>query len=161
MLRTRPTSSMARSRGAISKNHGERRRRFISEKRRIENHFPCFKCELRGKQLVCYGQIIPSEGCEAYKIKIEYSEGGIPKVYVTEPHIEPNSKYHIFMRDGDLCLYDHRESAWTVQMFIHETIIPWTAEWLVFYELWKLTGKWLGPEASHGTAEKKPAEVQY
>jgi len=33
---------------------------------------------------------------------------------------------------------------------IHEKIIPWIAEWLVFYELYRICGKWLGPEAPHG-----------
>ncbi len=32
---------------------------------------------------------------------------------------------------------------------IDDTIIPWTAEWLVFYELWKDTGTWQGAEAPH------------
>lgn len=151
---------MARSRSAISKNHGEWRRRFISEKSRIENHFPCFRCQLQDAQLVCYGTITPSDGCDTYKLKIEYREGGVPKVFITEPQIKPDSKYHMFMKDGDLCLYDHRESDWTFSMLIHETIIPWTAEWLVFYEIWKLKGKWLGPEAPHGPTEKKAEEMQ-
>ena len=41
-------------------------------------------------------------------------------------------------------------------MYVHETIVPWTAEWIVFYELWKITGEWLGPEAPHGAGEKIP-----
>lgn len=42
---------------------------------------------------------------------------------------------------------------------LHDKIIPWTAEWLVYYELFKLDGKWLGPEAPHGLAAKKPQET--
>jgi hypothetical protein len=45
-------------------------------------------------------------------------------------------------------------------MKIHETIIPWTAEWLVFYELWKISGKWMGPAALHGTDEKIPETIR-
>jgi hypothetical protein len=40
--------------------------------------------------------------------------------------------------------------------FIHEKIIPWTAEWLVYYEIFKRTGQWIGPEAPHGSEEKEP-----
>ena len=44
-------------------------------------------------------------------------------------------------------------------MKIHETIIPWTAEWLVFYELWQLTGEWYGAASPHGTNGKKQQTV--
>ena len=27
---------------------------------------------------------------------------------------------------------------------IANTIIPWTVEWLYYYELWQATGEWLG-----------------
>jgi hypothetical protein len=33
---------------------------------------------------------------------------------------------------------------------LHQKIIPWIAEWLVYYELYLICGKWLGPEAPHG-----------
>jgi hypothetical protein len=35
-------------------------------------------------------------------------------------------------------------------MLIATTILPWTALWLYYYELWLDTGKWLGP-SSHAT----------
>lgn len=136
------------------------RQHFLLEKYRIEKHFPCFRCELRHHNLlICYGSIIPSDGCDAYKLKIEYRERGIPKIYITDPFIEPNPKYHIY-RQGHLCLYDYRESPWMAKMCLYDTIIPWAAEWLVFYEIWKLTGEWLGPEAVHGTTDKKPDKGQ-
>ena len=58
-------------------------------------------------------------------------------------------------RDGTLCLYDFRVQPWSSWDNIHEKIIPWTAEWLVFYELYLMCGKWLGPEAPHGDGEKE------
>jgi hypothetical protein len=36
-----------------------------------------------------------------------------------------------------------------LETVLHETIIPWTAEWLVSYELYLTTGKWLGSSAVH------------
>jgi hypothetical protein len=59
---------------------------------------------------------------------------------------------------GDLCLYDFREQPWMATDNLHEKIIPWVAEWLVYYELFLLTGKWLGPEAPHGGDIKSPQE---
>lgn len=60
--------------------------------------------------------------------------------------------------DGRLCLYDYREQPWRDGDNIHEKIIPWTAEWLVFYELYLIRGKWLGPEAVHGAEGKTQEE---
>jgi hypothetical protein len=45
-------------------------------------------------------------------------------------------------------------------MNIHETIIPWTAEWIVFYEIWRITGQWHGLAAPHGTGEKTPETIR-
>lgn len=130
-----------------------RRNHFILEMSRLKKYFPFLNCTLRGNQLTCRGTITPSDGCDTYKIKLVYIRGRTPKVYVIDPPIEPHPKYHIY-DGGHLCLYDPRESPWSPDMMVHETIIPWTAEWLVFYEIWKETGDWLGPEAPHEDGEK-------
>src|SRR5210317_1575206 len=91
------------------KNYAQQRRHFLLEKHRIKKYFPSFRCGLRRKLLTCYGSIVPSGGCDTYKIKIVYREGGIPKVYITDPIIKPDMEYHIY-KAGHLCLYDHRES---------------------------------------------------
>ena len=77
---------------------------------------------------------------------------------VLEPKIETDLKAHMY-RSGNLCLYDWREQPWQNAWHIHETIIPWTAEWLLFYEIFLLTGKWLGKAATHPT-EKPAAPLQ-
>jgi hypothetical protein len=46
------------------------------------------------------------------------------------------------------------EDRWKSSDDIHKKIIPWLAEWLVFYELFLITGKWLGPEAPHAAMPK-------
>jgi hypothetical protein len=43
-----------------------------------------------------------------------------------------------------LCLYRPHRREWTPAMMIANTIIPWISEWLYFYELWLVTGEWLG-----------------
>lgn len=43
-----------------------------------------------------------------------------------------------------LCLYDPREDEWAPDHFVAETIIPWTVEWLYWFEVWLLTGEWRG-----------------
>jgi len=98
--------------------------------------------------LRCEGVIVPSDGCDTYRIRILYPQFGVPTVRIREPEIAPSREIHMY-RDGSLCLYKPAEQPWKITDLIHEKIIPWTAEWLVFYELYLLCGKWLGPEAEH------------
>ena len=44
-----------------------------------------------------------------------------------------------------LCLWDPSEIFWTPEMSIATTIIPWTSEWLLFFEYWQISGEFLGP----------------
>ena len=60
---------------------------------------------------------------------------------------------HIYIDDDrsgfSLCLYDPCEDNWRSASSIAETIIPWAAEWLFFFEAWALTGIWFGGDALH------------
>ena len=150
-------SSMGRRRVWIPENRSLISGHFIREKSRIEASYPCFHCVLHGNRLTCVGAIQPGQDCETYEIKIDYRMDDPPQVRITRPDITPSTEYHMYS-DGQLCLYDHRSSPWKWRYNIHETIIPWTAEWLVFYELWRITGEWLGPAAPHGPGLKKPEE---
>jgi hypothetical protein len=44
-----------------------------------------------------------------------------------------------------LCLWDPVEILWDPEMLIATTIIPWTSEWLLFFEYWQISGEFLGP----------------
>lgn len=50
---------------------------------------------------------------------------------------EGKSLPHVFS-DGTLCL--HEPGEWTDGMYIADTTVPWTAEWLANYEIWLATG---------------------
>ena len=58
--------------------------------------------------------------------------------------------------DGSLCLYWPHEWWWRSDCIIAETIIPWTASWLYFYELWLDTGEWLGPSSHSAPKREQP-----
>jgi len=125
----------------------------------VEKHFPGFRCVLRNNVLECVGNITPSEFCTSYRIAIRYKKDGIPATRILDPEI-PRDLYgrvHIY-QTGTLCLFDHREQPWLRMDNLHEKIIPWTAEWLVFYEIFLLCGKWLGAEAPHSKEEKVPQQ---
>lgn len=122
----------------------------------MRKHFPCFKCSLRRGVLECVGTITPCEDCDTYKIRIRLPRGGVPRVRILDPEIKPSRKIHIY-KEGDLCLYYYREQPWMDTDHLHEKIVPWTAEWLVYYELFRITGEWMGPEAPH---DDEPKEQQ-
>lgn len=124
-------------------------RTFVMQKLLIEKHFPLFRCRFANRRLICMGNITPTEGCATYSIEIRYLCGGIPEVRIISPRIQWNKDIHMY-RNGTLCLYYPPESPWKPTSNLHQTIIPWAAEWLVFYELFLLKGLWLGKAAPHG-----------
>lgn len=57
------------------------------------------------------------------------------------PHVYPNISRPEFPR---LCLFDPATDQWDGDKLIAETILPWTARWLFFFEGWMATGEWFG-----------------
>jgi hypothetical protein len=81
-----------------------------------------------------------------YQIKINYTPGRPPKVFVLNSDMEfqDHSFTHFYPADNSLCLYYPGDLAWSDKHHLHDKIIPWLAEWLVFYELYQITGRWEG-----------------
>jgi len=73
----------------------------------------------------------------------------VPKVWVTYPPIRPDAPHRY--PDHSLCLYYPDDGSWHPDAGISKTIVPWTAEWLLFYEYWLQTGIWWGVEVPHQT----------
>ena len=53
--------------------------------------------------------------------------------------------------NGDLCLY--LPGQWKESMLLADTILPWTSQWLLYYELWLITGHWMGTGHDHPAAD--------
>lgn len=49
-----------------------------------------------------------------------------------------------------LCLFYPDGVDFTREMLLADSIVPWAAEWLFYYEMWHVTGVWGGREAPHG-----------
>jgi hypothetical protein len=140
----------------IPKDRGANRRRFFAQKALVEKFFPCFRCRYSKRlQLECIGEVTPAVHCPSYKILVHYQYDGVPTVGITDPLITPLPEIHMY-KDRSLCLYFPKDDQWKISDDLHKKIIPWVAEWLVFYELYLLTGKWLGPTAPHAPPEKNP-----
>jgi hypothetical protein len=67
---------------------------------------------------------------------------------VAIPHIYG---LHDNPRGADLCLYHPQSRDWNDEMLVAKSIVPWSAEWLFYYEMWLVTGVWGGEEAEHGS----------
>lgn len=106
--------------------------------------FPDAEVSMGPSGLVWLGMITPTPLARTYTMRISYSLGKYPRVVVVDPPLEPDEKGTLphFFREGSLCLHEAHE--WDRSMLIVDTIIPWAAEWLAYYELWKRTGQWYG-----------------
>lgn len=122
---------------------------FFKQKYHIEKNYSYLNCNISNNQLVCYGKLQPNEFCEIYKVKIIYNRGYKPKVFIIEPKITYNDDIHLYT-DNSLCLFHPTDLIWNDdKIIIANTIIPWISEWIIFYEIWKVIGKWLGDEVKH------------
>lgn len=125
------------------------------EKKLIEKHYDFLNCKIINGILYCYGIYQPTEDSITYSYRIKYAPLSNPKVTVTSPVISYNYDIHMY-DDTSLCLYYPKDMTWDCSFHhLYDTIIPWTHEWFVFYELYQFTGKWLHPEVPHKKGEKK------
>jgi hypothetical protein len=114
------------------------------ERTLIEQDFPDGKARLRPTLLVWTGRLTPTPLSREYTVRIRYARGPFLRVMLVDPRLEPDERklLHHLYPNGDLCL--HRLDEWDPSMLLVETIIPWTAEWLAHYELWKPNHRWYG-----------------
>jgi hypothetical protein len=118
----------------------------------VRQRFPGFSYRRVGGEVIWRGSLQPRATSPAYRVGVSYRVGWIPEVRVLWPALATGAP-HLYS-DGTLCLYWPKEWVWRSHELIAETIIPWTALWLFFYELWLDTGEWLGP-SSHQTQASK------
>src|SRR3546814_13662114 len=60
-----------------------------------------------------------------------------------------------------LFLFDPDGREWSDADLIAETTVKWASEWLHYYELWHLTGEWLGPSVGYeSVAQMTAAEAE-
>jgi hypothetical protein len=132
----------------------------IEAMRRI---WPTFEREPSAQGMHWVGRLQPKSQC--YLVKVIWDEKWYDRPYVVllEPRLKPRTEGawgsipHLLYCDTDpelsgLCLFDPDGNEWAPSDLIAETTIKWVSEWLLYYELWHLTGEWLapgiGPESS-------------
>lgn len=124
---------------------------FPKQAMHLQYDYPESYCVFKSDYLLWKGEIRPTPLSRTYKIRIEckgYKRR--PKVILygdTIDGIEKADFPHHFEIDRNkpevvLCL--HMAYEFDFRLLIADTIIPWTQEWLYFYEIWLATGEWCG-----------------
>ncbi len=117
----------------------------------------------KGNLLVWRWDVKPSPLSSFYTIKMVYRLGSLPKVYVISPMPLTLAKGktslpHVYStEEQQICLFYNDEDngrEWGPDRIIANTIVPWIAEWLYFYEIWLYTGVWTGGGIHGGKIEK-------
>jgi hypothetical protein len=122
----------------------------IVQAKKLQSYFPYSKYSVKQNVLIWKGYLQPTYLSPKYFVKVVYHREKHPNVYVLEPKplmlAEGKSKLeHVYDTDKQhLCIYYKRAKEWNETMFIADTIIPWTSEWLYHYEIWVATGTWHG-----------------
>lgn len=110
--------------------------------------WPGFKLEYcRCNRAVWTGKISPSSLSGEYLVELSYKVGGAPKVSILSPALRPREDGedipHVYP-GNILCLYLPKAREWNPSMRLSDTIVPWAALWLYYYEVWHSTGVWAG-----------------
>lgn len=108
-----------------------------------------------GEGRVCAGRLTwryetsPSPLSRTYGIRIKVQHDLFPNVYVESPdlHLLADGRRlpHVYEQDPvRLCLYLPGTREWRRWMRIDQTVVPWTALWLFYFEDWLASGEWKG-----------------
>lgn len=93
------------------------------------------------------GALQPTSRSIEYTFVLKYNLSEKPKIKIISPELKKNEKgqdaEHLY-EFGYLCLYQPKYREFTRTDLLTDTIIPWTSLWLYHYEVWHLTGSWLG-----------------
>lgn len=115
----------------------------------LRNLLPNARSRIRRRTLTSVFELQPTQDTRRYTIKLYYRLGCRPEVHVLHPTLQVRDDAdHIPHSFGanQLCL--HLDGEWRPTMSLADTIVPWTSEWLLYYELWLVTGTWQG--GGHG-----------
>jgi len=113
----------------------------------VKKEYPQFKTSILKDSLLIKGDLQPTPRSCTYQFKIRYYVGKRPKIKITNPELKRNFKNekipHVYS-GNELCLYYQQYKEFDSKCKISDYIIPWISLWLYYYEIWHITGEWLG-----------------
>lgn len=109
----------------------------------LKSAYPHARVRFSRGELLCHLELQPTPLSSTYSVEIRYRLGSRPQITVPGGLEVPPGSYlpHVFPGER-LCLCYPNQ--WDSGLLIAHTTVPWTMEWLLYYELWKITGEWLG-----------------
>jgi len=109
----------------------------------------------RGSGQLCAGSFtwrynaIPSPLSRNYDIRIDFRQSRKPHIFVEAPDLHALAGGrripHLYQqRPPKLCLYLPQTYEWQSWMRLDQTVVPWTALWLFYFEEWLASDDWKG-----------------
>jgi len=124
-----------------------------------------------GRELRYLFPVAPSDVGRTYRCMLRVLPGRRPpEAYVLDPNpitlANGSRPPHIYAQACPsvmLCLWWPPQREWMPQMRLGDTYVPWTCEWLWYFEYWLATGEWIGggqhpphPDRSRATLAAGP-----
>jgi hypothetical protein len=107
--------------------------------------------EIRAGRFTWRYTAIPSPVGRDYGIRLEFGQGRPPTVdvFVDAPDLRELAGGrripHLYrQRPPRLCLWLPKTYEWQSWMRLDQTIVPWTALWLYYFEEWLESDEWMG-----------------
>lgn len=137
----------------VTKRYHPRKKRLtpIQQFLLVRQYFSGTKIANKQGRLHLYITLQPTPFSPNYPIEIIGSSYGKYDVWLIgniQKIDDPNfpHKYEVDKKNNRvrLCLYHPSRNEWERDQEVYNTLIPWTCEWLYYYELWLDDGKWRG-----------------
>ena len=134
----------------------------IRHKVALEQSYPDAFCELKRNVLTWRARISPTALSRTYNVTIVYDGHHVPRVTVNGTSLRGLAKsnfphkYDVDIQKNRvrICLYLPFELDYMKPF--SETLVPWTAEWLLHYEIWLATGEWRGGGEHPSGGKREP-----
>lgn len=104
--------------------------------------------QLRAGRLFWTYDASPSPLSRIYRVHIEMGQDLWPEIFVRDPDLDAlagsRDLPHVYHNPTRLCLYLPGTREWQPWLRLDQTIVPWTALWLFYFEDWLASGAWKG-----------------
>ena len=117
----------------------------------LRGRYPAFSSsQKRNRIIVCSGSIQPTALSSTYRVRITYEIKKTPEVEIVDPVLQrrnPQERIpHTY--SGDRPCTFRPGVDWRSDQSL-TILVPWISMWLFFYEIWVVTGEWLGGGVEH------------
>jgi len=119
------------------------------------NFIPNSKLKIVNNDFFIWEYKYTSKSSLNYTICLNHERYWTPRTWIVEPDFTNGYFPHVYKQQRNrLCLFHERDFTWSSDKDIIQTIICWSCLWIEYYEIYKILGKWVGPEAEHDNIEK-------